>query len=158
MTDKAWPTQWLTVNEDEVVILGDAARDILFADKGEIIFSRESITDAQVEEFNSLFAILAEDNVLGDPNEDFYQGVTFIKVIRRLSDDKLFGYTYWTPVSKNGETYLEANGTDHGYNFPDELTDAPGFNWDEDYVSAWVFLPVKPFTVTGYELVEKGKN
>lgn len=74
---------------------------------------------------------------MGDPQEGWYQGVTFTSVIRRKSDGELFGYNWWEPISKHGEPYFEGNGDDFGLGY-------------EDYV----FLPVKPFTITGYEVLK----
>jgi hypothetical protein len=149
MVTKAWPEKWFTVTDDEVVILGDAAQDIIYSYNGKI--SVDNMTPEEAEEFADLFDILGTE-FLGDPKESFYQGITFMVVIKRKSDGKLFGYPFWKPVAKHAEEYLESNGDEYGYSFPSEFIDAPGFDWDTDYVAAWVFKPVEPFTVTGYHI------
>jgi hypothetical protein len=76
----------------------------------------------------------------GNPNEDYYQGMSFTTVYRRKSDGKLFGYTYWQMGGKYGEPFYEANGEEFGF---------------DDY-DTYVFQEVEPFTVTGYKI--KGDN
>ena len=73
---------------------------------------------------------------LGNPNESYYQGISFVAVIRRKADGALFGYDYWEDISKHGEAYVEPNGYEYGQ--PDDSDDA-------------VWFPVEPFTVTGYQ-------
>jgi hypothetical protein len=83
----------------------------------------------------------------GDPQEDYYQGMTFATVYRRKSDDKLFGFSYWEPVSKHGEAYFDANSEEF------DITDA---NYD-----TYVFTEIEPFIVQGYRPLkasEYGKN
>lgn len=85
---------------------------------------------------------------LADPNEDYYQGVNVMSVIRRKSDGRLFGFQYWTPISKHGEASIEFDAEKHGFNY--EIPE--GFDWDNDYLpSPYVWLPVEPFTITGYK-------
>lgn len=93
------------------------------------------------QEFLKSFKILPE-KYLGDPKEDYYQGIKFTRLIQRISDDKLFGFTYWVDISKHGEAYVEPNGDKFGYDF----------DWTATYFpEVFVFTPVKPFTVQGYE-------
>lgn len=103
--------------------------------------------DKFLEEFELVGAEL-----FGDPKEDFYQGILFITVFRRKSDGRLFGYPHWEPVAKHAEAYLEPNGGEHGFDW-----DIPeGHNWDDDYLpEVYVFLPVEPFTITGYQIKDK---
>lgn len=65
-----------------------------------------------------------------------------IRVFRRKEDGELFGYEF-----AESEGDIDSNGFQHGYEF-----DIPSdFNWNEDYLpSAYVLLPVTPFTITGY--------
>lgn len=71
-------------------------------------------------------------------NLDFYQGLNMITVIRRKSDGKLFGFSWFDDISKHGESYMESNG----YDFDIE---------HEGNYSYFVFEPVKPYTITSYE-------
>lgn len=78
--------------------------------------------------------------------EDYYQGLTLMRVIRRRSDGALFGFEYWEDISKHGETYIESNAYENG------LRNDP----DDEY-EIYVFTPVEPFTMTGYRYVEEQK-
>lgn len=84
-------------------------------------------------------------------NEDFYQGLNMVTVIRRKSDDKLFGYFWWDDISKYGEAMVEPNGDEFGlecdYN-------AEGFDWDTDYVSYYVWEPVEAYPITAYRATQ----
>jgi hypothetical protein len=70
----------------------------------------------------------------GNPEEDYYQGMSFTTVYKRKSDGKLFGYTYWQGGGKYGEPYYEPNGEEFGY----------------DEYDTYIFYEVTPFTVQGY--------
>ena len=95
------------------------------------------------EDFNELFEVVGK--FLGESRESYYQGLSFTAVIKRKSDGKLFGHTYWEDISKYGEAYYEANGDKFGLEDYDE---------DDEYFNGWiVFAPVKKFTVTGYESI-----
>lgn len=96
----------------------------------------EDFDQAVFDEFNDSFELVQEGApFLGDPKEEWYQGVTFTAVIRRKLDGVLFGYNWWEPVAKHGEPYYEANGGDFGLDY-----------------DTWVFQKVTAFTVTGYEV------
>jgi len=73
----------------------------------------------------------------GNPEEDYYQGMTFTSVIRRKSDGKRFGFNYWKPIAKYGESYYEPNGDEHGFGYEQDV---------------FVFTPVEPFTVQGFKV------
>lgn len=77
---------------------------------------------------------------------DLYQGSTLMRVIRRKSDGKLFGFSYWQGGGKYGEAMIEANGEDH---------DLPGkYDWEDgvDEDEVWyVFRPVTATTIPAYE-------
>lgn len=102
-----------------------------------------------VKRFKDEFEVVGQ--FPGDPSEDYYQGMTFTHVIKRKSDGELYGFKFWEDISKYGGPFLEVNGTDYGFDY-----DVPdGFNWEEDYYpQVYVFLPVKEFSVKGYEVSE----
>lgn len=80
---------------------------------------------------------------------DLYQGSTLMRVIRRKSDGKLFGYKYWEGGGKYGEMYVDPNGDDHG--FPSK------YDWEDDVDEdeVWyVFLPVELAPLPAYRFVE----
>jgi len=108
--------------------------------------------EATAAAFLELFEpVEARGHFMADPNEDFYQGIEVMAVIKRKSDGRLFGYQYWTPIAKHSETEIEPNGEQAGVPF--ELPD--GFDWNNDYYpSAYVWLPIEPFTITGYKITK----
>ena len=79
-----------------------------------------------MRELHNCFELVAE-SALANPREDFYQGFAAMRVIRRKSDGQLFGHEYWETASKYEEPI-------------DDL--------DDGIVE---FLPVEPFTITGYK-------
>lgn len=95
----------------------------------------EDFDESVYEAFTAEFEFVTS-RALGDPKEDWYQGVNFTAVIRRRSDDALFGYPYWEPVSKHGEPYYEPNGDNDEY----------------------MFYPVVAFNVPGYEVQTPKEN
>jgi hypothetical protein len=127
------------VNEENRVILrGELAAEVIH----DICWTETPNYD----EFQGLFEIVSGHH-LGDPKEDYYQGVTWTALIKRKADGKLFGFSYWKPVAKhNADTYFESNAEEHGIET----------EYDEDYNpvggEAFVFMPVREFTVTGYEV------
>lgn len=84
--------------------------------------------------FEAEFEVVG-NRILADPDETWYQGVSFVAVIQRKRDGALFGYNYWEDISKHGEAFVEPNGYDY-----EEV---------DDDMAVW--LPVEPFTVTGYQ-------
>lgn len=132
------------VNEPERVILrGELATDVI----SDVAWSETP----SYEQFQELFEIVSGHH-LGDPKENYYQGVTWTALIRRKSDGRLFGFAYWAPVAKHGETYYESNAEEHGIET----------EHDEDYNTiggdVYVFAPVRRFTITGYEIVNPGSE
>jgi hypothetical protein len=109
----------------------------VFIQKGEdqegIVYGLEGKTDTYDREYEIVGSFLE--------NDDFYQGLCMITVIRRKSDGKLFGYSWWNDISKHGEAYIECNGDEYGLE-SDVDTDAEDFDWEEDYETYWVFEPV----------------
>lgn len=83
-------------------------------------------------------------------NTDFYQGLNMVTVIRRKSDGRLFGYSWWDDISKYGEAYIQSNGDEFGLECD---TTVEGFDWD-DYVSYYVFEPVVESSIISYNFVE----
>lgn len=126
------------INEpDRVVLVGEWGSEIIY----DVTYSGTE----NLSEFLSEFEIVKGD-FMADPDEDFYQGVLFMSLIRRLSDGKLFGFPVWKMVAKyNDADEAQPNGEEHGFES----------EWDEndEYVKGpyWVWRPVKPFTITGYE-------
>lgn len=134
------------VDEGErVVVYDDLATDVVY----DLLDYSE--TPDQAAKFLELFELVKPRGYwMANPNEDFYQGIAVMALIRRKSDGRLFGYEYWTPISKHGEPFVESNGDKHGFDY-----DIPaGFDWDNDYLpNPYVFLPVAPFTIIGYATV-----
>lgn len=102
-------------------------------DQEEIVYELEGKTDTYGREYETVGAFLE--------NDDFYQGLCKITVIRRKTDGKLFGYSWWDDISKHGQAYIEPNGDEYGLE-SDVDTDAEDFDWDEDSETYWVFEPV----------------
>lgn len=148
----------IEVEEDRVIMRGGIGSSILL-DVG-------MDDDPGMDKFNELFERVKgpgkSDNFLANPDEDWYQGIAVMAVIKRKSDGRLFGYEYWTPIAKYGDAHYEANGGDHGFLSPwDDAYTPVGFEGEEpvakhadgdedDPTYVWVWLPVEPFTVTGY--------
>lgn len=99
-------------------------------------------TDINGEKYKMVTQTLADD--------DYYQGLNLTSVIQRLSDGKLFGYEFFEDISKHGETYIDSNGSDFGYDGDCE-EDEDGF---EVWYSYYVFRPVEPWTLEAYRVVE----
>lgn len=83
---------------------------------------------------------------LGDPKQDYYQGMDWTTVIRRKSDGKLYGFSWWQGGGKYGEEWHDSNGHEFGLEYRDSE------DGEEDY--PYVFTPVKEFTLTGYEVIK----
>lgn len=96
----------------------------------------EDYDEGTLAKFTEEFELVTEGApFLGDPKEEWYQGVTFTALIRRKADGTLFGYNWWEPVAKHGEPYYEPNGDEFGLDY-----------------GTWVFQKVTPFIITGYEV------
>lgn len=104
--------------------------------------SDEVNTDINGEKYEMVTQTLADD--------DFYQGLNMTTVIRRKSDGKLFGYHWWDDISKHGEPYVEANGSEFDYDGDSEL-DEDGIS--EVWYSYYVFQPVEKWVYEGYRTV-----
>lgn len=101
------------------------------------------------KEFVSEFEIDDED-YLGDPKEDHYQGTTFTRLIRRKSDGAVFGQTVWRNPGM------------------DQIEDQPGdscverlgifVDWDNGEEEPTVFFPVREFFRKGYAVQTLDEN
>lgn len=119
------------VEEDRLILFGSFAESVILlgGDDSEYPQANMDLFD-QINLYESPRS-LWESRI----DEDYYQGLNVMRVLERKSDGKLFGFEYWEDISKNGDSYLEPNGDEHD------------FEWDD---GAFVFLPVKPFTITGF--------
>jgi hypothetical protein len=99
-----------------------------------------------VDKFNELFEDVGQ--FPGDPGEDYYQGMSFTRVIRRKTDGRLFGFTYWEDISKHGESFVESNADEHGIKVQYDA------DWEPIGGEPFVFLPVTEFKITGYTTEE----
>lgn len=109
----------------------------------------DEATPAEVEAFKSAFEVVkwgTHDYFHTDG--DLYQGSTLMRVIRRRTDGKLFGFPYWSGGGKHGEDIIEPNG-DEENGFPGEYDWEDGVDEDEVW---YVFLPVKYEPVPAYVL------
>lgn len=113
-------------------------------DKYDLLYEMIPNTDRDGREYEMVTQALE--------SEDFYQGLNMITVIRRKSDGRLFGYSWWDDISKHGESYIEENGDEYGIEQPKD-TDSDDFDWDNDWVHFYVFVPVEPFNIIGYREV-----
>ncbi len=131
--------------KNTVVDLGDKVA--IFDELGRAVVTNEIRYDAFLEkeaaDFYNKFRVVNDSRMLSNPNETFSEELDLIRVIERLSDGQLFGFEYSEDISEYGEAYVNPNGEEHGFDF----------EWDDDYFpQVYVFLPVTPFTVTGYEV------
>lgn len=142
-------TQNTFVNEaDRVIIYDDLANNVIhdMLDFGDV---EQATTDAFKEQFELVKP--KQGHWHADPEEDYYQGIDVMVVIRRKADGRLFGFSYWTAISKHAEPYFEPNGDQHGLEFEPPAD----FDWDNGYFPhPFVFVPVEPFTITGYAPVK----
>lgn len=118
-------------NEEERVLIYDELGT-------DIIYDMLRYPDSDrptVDEFEEEFEVLGTE-FPGDPKESYYQGMTFTAIIKRKNDGRLFGYPYWKPIAKYDDYDVVSNGDEYGFE-------------DQD---VYVFLPVKEFSVQGYEV------
>lgn len=106
----------------------------------ELLREKKDLTDVNGREYEVVTQTLE--------NADFYQGVNMITVIRRKSDGRLFGYSWFDDISKHGESYMVCNGYEYGIECD---TSADDFDWDNDYVAYWVFEPVVEASLVIYK-------
>lgn len=84
-------------------------------------------------------------------NDDFYQGLNKVTVIRNVETGRYYGYGWWDDISKHGEAYIEPNGEDYGLECD---TSADDFDWDNDYVYYYVFAPVEEYFISAFKFIE----
>jgi hypothetical protein len=133
----------ITVEENRVILRGALATAVLSAD-----LYAETPTE---EQFKSLFEIVNGPGGIWLAKESYSQGVNVMSVIKRKDDGRLFGYQYWTAISKHAEAHYEPNGDDHGFEYDDDLEPTTDEDGNEDDLNeVYVWLPIEPFTITGY--------
>jgi hypothetical protein len=127
----------LTVEPDRVIMRGDWATEIIH----DVAWSETENIDA----FKAEFEIDSKDHLRA---EDYYQVITFMRVIKRKSDGRLFGYPFdAAPGNYAMEVEDYSNGEDHGFEY----------EWDAEADDikcgqVWVWLPAEPFVITGYRI------
>lgn len=116
----------------------------------EVILSIESSLTEGYAEFTEQFDRPDKrTTILSD--EDFYQGIHEISIIRRKSDGRLFGFEYFNYQCEDSN--YEANGHD-------VLGDPDDPEWynDDNYEEPYVFLPVEPFEIQAYRVIKENAN
>ena len=133
--------------EYRVILRGSLATDVLF----DVAYSGTP----GIEEFNERFEIVKKTHLA---KEDYYQGLTVMALIRRRSDDRLFGYERFDDISKHGNaSFHEPNGEQHGFDYDESLEVEPDEDGETDDMNEiYVWLPVQPFTITGYRFLKVG--
>lgn len=94
------------------------------------------------DEFKAEYVIDSVD-YLGDPAEEHYQGTTFTRLIRRKSDGKTFGASYWF---NPGVDSIEGSAVEVDFKALGVTVDVDG--GERDPV---IFLPVQKFVRLGYQ-------
>ena len=133
--------------ENRVILRGDLAESVLL----DVAYSGTP----GIEEFREQFEIVKGTHLA---KEDYYQGLRVMALIRRRSDGRLFGYEYFDDISKHGDgTFNEPNGDKHGFDYDESLETEPGEDGETDDMNEiYVWLPVQPFTITGYRFLKVG--
>lgn len=96
------------------------------------------IINGYINELNKSFSNDYEfigNKFLADPDEEFHEGAQFMAVIRRKTDDTLFGLPYWIYASAPYDPYYRPGSYD---------------SIDETYM--YHFKPVQKFQVDGYRV------
>lgn len=131
-------TNPITIEPDRVIFRGELATEVIHG----VLWNGSD----HVDKFNELFEDVGQ--FPGDPGEDYYQGMSFTRVIRRKTDGRLFGFTYWEDISKHGESFVESNADEHGIKVQYDA------DWEPIGGEPFVFLPVTEFKITGYTTEE----
>lgn len=135
----------IVVEDDRVILRGDLATSVLL----DVAWDETP----EIERFKELF----EFQGTSLREEDYYQGLRVMAVIRRKADGRLFGYPYFDDISKHGEAHYESNGDEHGIGGYEDYKEewcVEGGDGEDDLNEAYVWLPVEPFTITGYRIPE----
>lgn len=130
--------------DNKVSLFDDLGEEVIY---GTLVSPNTSWSDVPKENIKGFFDKfdVLEEKFPGNSKEDYYQGMNFTRVIREKATGDLYGFTYWEDISKHGEPFVEANGDEHGYDF----------DWDDDYYpEVFVFLPVREFSVKGFEVIK----
>ena len=122
---------------DKIALRDELGHDVAWGD-----LEYGDATTADKCDFNEAYELLSEEF---HTDGDLYQGSTLMRVIRRKSDDKLFGFAFWQGGGKYGEAMIEHNGDDHG--FPSKCDWEDGVDADELW---YVFLPVELAPLPAY--------
>lgn len=121
------------VDEGIHVITYDITDDIMMDE------TRNSRQQEEMDKFLTLFEVVKPEGYavhLAPRKERYTNGdVNCMKIIKRKSDGAIFGYEY---AESQGDAYYGSNGEKYGLNKNNRY--------------AYVWLPVKPFTITGYAL------
>lgn len=139
----------LVVEPDRVIMRGSLGPDVLL----DIAYSGTEGYELVKDGGNNSHHLAAED---------YYQGLTVMTVIRRKSDGRLFGYCWWDDISKHGESQYSSNGDEHGFEWDDDVrfageekdAEADDEEDSDGASTVYVWLPVEPFTITGYQFPE----
>lgn len=99
---------------------------------------------AGASEFLADFELVGSD-FLGDPEDSFYQVITFSTVYRRKADGALFGCSYYG--SPGNDAYEYGN---EGLNPFEALGVA--WDWENDEPEPLVLLPVRRFERVGFSV------
>ena len=133
---------------EKVALKNEIGKDVVWCN---LTYGAES-TEAEREAFLSAYEVVKDgkhDRDWFHTDGDLYQGTNKMIVIRRKSDGKLFGFSYWQGGGKYGEAMVEANGDDH--NLPSSWDDRTGETIDEWYV----FLPVVEEPLPAYRFASE---
>ncbi len=130
---------------DRVIIYDEFGEEVAYNDLD--INYAEGEDKEELLAFLEIFEVVTNGNgtneFLSSETSSYGEGLEVMSIIRRKSDGRLFGYEHW---SNGGYSSIEPNGDEH--NIAHEGS-------DDDYSEAYVWLPVEPFTVTGYKFPEK---
>lgn len=143
ITKEEIKNQGYIIDEPERVILfGEVATDFL---KGYIFFSDKVDTDPAEKKLFELFELEDEFHMADDQLGARFPERMF--TLKRKSDDKIFGFQHPVDVTGQYEDF-DSNSDANDVEVDTE-------NWTEDdwdgYPVPYVFLPVVPFTITGYK-------
>lgn len=142
VTNTATPVQ---DEGNRVILRGQLAEDIIH---GYFTFMEKDTPG--YDDFVAQFETPDED-FIATPADAWHNWGYYMRIIKRVSDGKLFGYPYNDTVHPHSqgaefENNAEENGltVEYGDGYQDVVDGMP-----------YVFLPVEPFTMTGYKLASE---